>query len=229
MLRPDHGCAIWEEKYTRDSAARTPITQARWISICLPLSKVASPVPWRWETLEWHPYCRWEENQTSIFCKGHHDDVSSCLQTGKLVSSLLSNNEADRRDLHIWKQFGRKLFHSTFTYLPSSAFAGHGTSPVPCCLAAWLRTVWAQSMTWEMAWRKGQTSVSSVPASGFQHLLSSSLTTEQLRLAGVWLLMAPGEELHQAHHTPTIFLSLQFTRMGDLPKFKCLPAACLFL
>ena len=40
--------------------------------------------------------------------------------------------------------------------------------------------------------------------------------------------MAPGEELRQAHHTPIVFLSLQFTGMGDLPKFKCLPAACLF-
>lgn len=58
--------------------------------------------------------------------------------------------------------------------------------------------------------------------------MSSSLTTKQLRLAGVWLLMASGEELHPAHHTSTIFLSLRFTGTGDLPKFKCLPAACLF-
>lgn len=196
-----------------------PIAQARWTSVCLPLPRVASPVPWSWGTLEWHPYCGWEEN---------HDDVSSCLQTGKLVSSLLPNNEADRRDLHIWKQSGRKLFCSTFTYLPSSASA-RGTSPVPCCWAAWLCAAWAQSMRWEMTWRRGQTPVSPVHTSGFHHLLSSSLTTKQLRLAGMWLLMASGEELHPAHHTSTISLSLQFTRTGDLPKFKCLPAACLFL
>ena len=98
----------------------------------------------------------------------------------------------------------------------------------PCCLVAWLCTVWAQSMSWETSWRRGQTPVSPVPANGYQHLLSSSLTTKQLRLAGVWLLMAPGEELHHAQHTPTILLSLQFTGMSDLPKFKCLPPACLF-
>lgn len=66
--------------------------------------------------------------------------------------------------------------------------------------------------------------------SGFQHLLSSSLTTEQLRLAGSWWhLVAPGEELQEAHQAPTIFLSLQFTGMGDLPKFKCLHALVCFL
>lgn len=132
---PEQEHAVREEKHTHSWAARIPIAQARWISICLPLSRIASSVPRRWETLEWHPRCRWEENQTPIPCKGHNDDGFNCLQTGRLVSSPLSNNEADGRDLHIWKQFGRKLFCSTFTCLPPSAFAVHNTSPAPCSLA----------------------------------------------------------------------------------------------
>lgn len=176
---PDHGCAIWEEKYTRDSAARIPIAQARWTSVCLPLPRAASPVPWSWGTLEQHPYCGWEEN---------HDDVSSCLQTGKLVSSLLPNNEADRRDLHIWKQSGRKLFCSTFTYLPSSARAARGNSPVPCCWAAWLCTAWAQSMRWEMTRRRGQTPVSPVPTSGTELKLNykAAETCRYVAADGFW-------------------------------------------
>lgn len=47
------------------------------------------------------------------------------------------------------------LFCRTFTYIPSAAFATRGTPPVPCCLAAGLGTVWAQSTRWEMSWRRG--------------------------------------------------------------------------
>lgn len=86
------------------------------------------------------------------------------------------------------------LFCSTFTYLPSAAFATHGTPPpVPCCLAAGLGTVWAQSTRWEMSWRRGQTPISPVSGSGFQHLLmKSSFKSEKLRLAGVWHLSRAG-------------------------------------
>lgn len=61
-----------------------------------------------------------------------------------------------------------------------------------------LTIVHSMATKYEMknALKEGTNTSTTSTWSSFQLLLSSNFTTEQLRLAGVQLLMAPGEELH---------------------------------
>lgn len=167
-----------------------------------------------------------EENQTS-FCKGHHDDVSSCLQVGKLVSSLLSNNEADRkipaRSEVIWKEALLQYFH-----LPPSCFCSR--QHFSCPLLPGSMTVYSMGAKYEVRnvlKERKNTSITSA-CQCFSALVALRFNYRAAEACRC-LLVAPGKELHQAHHTSTVMFLPRFTGTDELPKFKRDPAACLVL